>query len=144
MPILACIDTNVLISMFISASESSPVVKVFEEVVKGRIIPIISDEIFLEYSEVSARPKFHIPEEARQKVLTMIRQKALVVNPQKTYTQMMKEKLGGSFDPGDVPFYAVVMEKREDGAYLITGNIKRFPSEPYIVTPREIIEILNL
>lgn len=44
-------------------------------------------------------------------------------------------------DLKDLPFYEVVMEKRDDGAYLVTGNIKHFPKEPYIVTPREFLDI---
>lgn len=43
----------------------------------------------------------------------------------------------------DLPFYEVVLEKRKDNAYLITGNIKHFPIEPFIVTPRELLNILN-
>lgn len=37
----------------------------------------------------------------------------------------------------------VVMEKRKsEGAYLITGNIKHFPTEYFIVTPREMLNII--
>ena len=46
-------------------------------------------------------------------------------------------------DPKDVVFYAIVMEKRkEEDAYLVTGNIKHFPLEPFVVTPREMIDII--
>ena len=43
----------------------------------------------------------------------------------------------------DLPFYEVVLEKRDDGAYLVTGNIKHFPKEPFVVTPRELLDILD-
>ena len=46
-------------------------------------------------------------------------------------------------DMKDVPFYEVVLERRDDNAYLVTGNIKHFPKEPFIVTPRELLDILN-
>ena len=46
-------------------------------------------------------------------------------------------------DMKDVPFYEVVLEKRSDDAYLVTGNIKHFPQEPFIVTPRELLDILS-
>ena len=46
-------------------------------------------------------------------------------------------------DMKDVPFYEVVLEKRDDNPYLVTGNIKHFPKEPFIVTPRELLDILN-
>ncbi len=46
-------------------------------------------------------------------------------------------------DMKDLPFYEVVLEKRDDGAYLVTGNIKHFPKEPFVVTPRELLDILD-
>ena len=39
-------------------------------------------------------------------------------------------------DMKDLPFYEVVLEKRDDGAYLVTGNINHFPKEPFVVTQR--------
>ena len=40
-------------------------------------------------------------------------------------------------------FYEVVMEERKnEDAYLVTGNIKHFPIRPYIVTPREMLDII--
>ncbi len=46
-------------------------------------------------------------------------------------------------DPKDRVFYEVVMEKRkEDEAYLVTGNIRHFPVRPFIVTPREMLDII--
>lgn len=143
MPVLACIDTNVLISMFISARNDSPVVKIFEEIVTGKVIPLISEEIFLEYVEVSARPKFNIPENSRLKVLGMLKQRAIMVNPEHDYKEILQEKMGSSFDAGDVPFYAITMEKREESAYLVTGNLKHFPKEPFIVSPKDFLKILR-
>ena len=47
-------------------------------------------------------------------------------------------------DTEDVVFYEVVMEKRKtDEAWLVTGNIKHFPKEPFIVTPREMLDIIE-
>ena len=40
-------------------------------------------------------------------------------------------------------FYEVVLEKEEDNAYLVTGNIKHFPDKPNIVTAREFLIILE-
>ena len=46
-------------------------------------------------------------------------------------------------DSEDRVFYEVVMEKRkEEDAYLVTGNMKHFPSAPFIVTPRQMIDII--
>ena len=43
----------------------------------------------------------------------------------------------------DLPFYEVVMEKRVDDAYLVTGNIKHFPKRTYIVTARQMLDIIE-
>lgn len=43
----------------------------------------------------------------------------------------------------DLPFYEVVMEKREDDAYLVTGNLKHFPVKAFIITARQMLEILD-
>ena len=43
-------------------------------------------------------------------------------------------------DPDDIVFYEVKMSKED--AYLVTGNLKHFPNTPFVVTPKEMIEIL--
>lgn len=46
-------------------------------------------------------------------------------------------------DPKDRVFYEVVMEERKhEDTYLVTGNIKHFPIKPYVVTPREMLDII--
>ena len=46
-------------------------------------------------------------------------------------------------DPKDKVFYEVVMEGRKsEEAYLVTGNVKHFPVTSFVVTPREMIDII--
>lgn len=44
-------------------------------------------------------------------------------------------------DPKDVVFYEVAMSK--DNSYLVTGNTIHFPAVRRVVTPNEMLEILN-
>ena len=44
-------------------------------------------------------------------------------------------------DSKDIVFYEVAMSK--DDTYLVTGNTKHFPKKPFVVTPAEMVEILN-
>lgn len=44
-------------------------------------------------------------------------------------------------DPKDVVFYEVKMTKED--AFLVTGNTKHFPRKPFVVTPREMVEIFE-
>ena len=47
-------------------------------------------------------------------------------------------------DPDDAVFYEVVMEARKDvDAYLVTGNLKHFPEKSFVVTPKEMMDIIN-
>ena len=46
-------------------------------------------------------------------------------------------------DMDDLIFYEVAMEKREDDAYLVTGNQKHYPIRDFIVTPAEMMEIIG-
>ena len=43
----------------------------------------------------------------------------------------------------DLPFYEVVMETQKNHTYLVTGNLKHFPQEPFIVTARQMLDIMN-
>lgn len=44
-------------------------------------------------------------------------------------------------DPKDIVFYEVALSK--EGSYLVTGNTKHFPTTPIVVTPAELLEIIN-
>ena len=67
--------------------------------------------------------------------MAMIRQYGLAVNPSPTGEILV--------DMDEFVFYEVVMEKREDDAYLITGNIRHFPERDFIVTPAEMMAIIE-
>ena len=44
-------------------------------------------------------------------------------------------------DPKDIVFYEITLSV--DGAYLVTGNTKHFPQKPFIVTPAEMLQVIN-
>ena len=67
--------------------------------------------------------------------LQVIRQFGLAVNPSPTGEILV--------DMDDFVFYEIVMEKRNDDAYLITGNIRHFPERDFIVTPSEMMAIIH-
>ena len=45
-------------------------------------------------------------------------------------------------DPKDIVFYEVALSK--DGSFLVTGNTKHFPASPIVVTPAELLGILEV
>lgn len=130
----AVFDTNVLISSLLTKRADTATARVVDAISSGDIIPLYNQEILSEYNEVLHRKKFSFSEERIQKILLMIRQFGLAVNPSPTGEILV--------DMDDLVFYEIVMEKRDDNAYLITGNIRHFPERDFIVTPSEMIEIL--
>ena len=131
----AVIDTNVLISALLSKNSDAATVKVFQEIFDGRIVPLYHIDILTEYDEVLHREKFHFSDESIQLVLRAIKEFGVEVFPQPT---------GEIFaDIDDLIFYEVAMEKRGDDAYLVTGNQKHYPDRSFIVTPAEMMQIIN-
>lgn len=134
MKFYAVIDTNVLVSALLRW-DSVPGA-VLEQALVGSIIPLLSEEIMEEYEKVLRRAKFPFKEQDIETVTEGIRLRGVFLDPEK-----VEEKLP---DLKDVVFYAVTMEARKDReAYLVTGNIRHFPVKPYVVTPREMLTILE-
>lgn len=131
----AVIDTNVLVSALLSANDDAATVQVLDRFLNGDVTLVYSDEIIAEYSEVLRRRKFRFPEETVNYMLLSILHFGLRVDPAKTNAVLPDMK--------DLPFYEVVMEKQDKGAYLVTGNLKHFPKEPFIVTARQFIDIMD-
>ncbi len=131
----AVIDTNVLVSALLSSNDMAATVQVVGRMIAGQIVPIYSREIMNEYEEVLSRKKFKFSQEMVKYILKSIEKYGILVEPQPMELILPDMK--------DLPFYEVIMEKRKDGAYLVTGNLKHFPKESYIVTAREMIDILD-
>ena len=131
--VYAVIDTNVLVSALFSVHSDSATVIIIDKVSDGTIVPLYNSEIFEEYRDVLSRPKFKFPSDLVTAVLGLFIERGL---------SLERTKSDEIFpDPKDVVFYEVALSK--DGAYLVTGNIKHFPDNPIVVTPAELLEILN-
>ena len=131
----AVLDTNVIVSALLSSKADAATVQVIQKLFSDSFCPVISKEIMAEYTEVLHRAKFHFSPAIVEDLLFAIEEKAEYVIPASTGAILPDMK--------DLPFYEVVMEKRADDAYLVTGNQKHFPAEPFIVTAREFLEILE-
>ena len=131
--VYAVIDTNVLVSAIFAAHPDSSTVIVRDKIMDGTIVPLYNAEIFDEYRDVLTRPKFHFPAELVDAILDVILQKGLSLERTKTEEVFT--------DPKDVVFYEIALSK--EGAYLVTGNTKHFPATPIVVTPVELLRILD-
>lgn len=129
------IDTNILISALLSKHSDSATVQVLSKVFSGEITPLFSVEILEEYRDMLHRKKFHFSEEQIDILLSAIDKYGICIKPFHS-SEILP-------DPKDLPFYEAVLEKQQDGAYLVTGNMKHFPVKPFIVTAGELIDLLD-
>lgn len=131
----AVIDTNVLVSALLSKNSDAATVQLVGRMIVGDIIPVYSDKIMREYQEVLRRRKFKFDPSMIEYLLLALKKYGILLEPSETGVVLPDLK--------DLPFYEVVMEKRDADAYLVTGNLKHFPSEPFIVTARQMLDILD-
>ena len=130
----AVIDTNVLVSSMLKGMSIPGII--VDKAINGPIIPLLNDEILEEYEEVLLRNKFGFEEQDVRTLIEELKKRAIYLD--RTQSEEAFE------DPDDVVFYEIVMTARTAvDAYLITGNKKHFPIKAYVVTPREMLEIIG-
>ena len=128
------IDTNVLVSAMLKR-DSYPG-KIIDLVNFDVIVPLMNGEILDEYFDVLTRSKFKFDVEDVVDMFKTINEKSVFLNRKPTGEDFI--------DEDDAVFYEVLMDARDKvDAYLVTGNIKHFPSKPYVVTPKQMIEIIE-
>ena len=126
MTYFAVLDTNVLVSAMLKA-DSIPGA-VLELALGGSIRPVYNETILKEYREVLCRAKFSFGER--------IVNRGVCVEGEKLDEAEFP-------DPDDVVFYEVVMEERKyEEAYLVTGNLRHFPVKPFVVTPKQMLDLI--
>lgn len=130
------IDTNVLVSALITRNENSPTVRILRFLANGNIVPVYSEEIIREYNDVLRRKKFRLPENIIINLLKDIMDNGLEITELAEVDEVMP-------DPKDVVFYAVTLSAQDKEAFLVTGNGKHFPKKTFVVTPSELIEMLQ-
>ena len=130
----AVIDTNVIVSAFMK--EGSVPDQIIAYMLNGTIVPLVNDAIVEEYREVLHRSKFHFKENTVDSFLLEISQRGIFLDGWEADILLP--------DPKDAVFYAVVMEARpEKDAYLVTGNLRHFPEDVFIVSPREMLTLVE-
>ena len=134
MKFYAVIDTNVIVSSLL-VPKSVPR-KITTLINKGTIIPILNDEIIDEYLDVLYRNKFGFSKSKIDRTIENIKRNAIYLN--------RKQSLEEFIDSDDIVFYEIVLSARcTMDAYLVTGNIKHYPIRNYVVTPRQMLDIIK-
>lgn len=129
----AVIDTNVLVSYLLTRHANSSIVKVVDAIHSGNLIPMYSDEIIKEYDTVLGRKRFGFTQDKVKETIDLIETNGI---------NCSRRSVVDIFpDPDDVVFYEVAMS-RED-SYLVTGNLKHFPKNGRVVSPADMLYIIE-
>ena len=131
--VYAVIDTNVLVSAYITHNQEAATLKVLNSMFSGKIMPLYNDEIWAEYNEVLSRKQFHISEAKRETLFSFLRVNGI-------YTERTEFR-NLFIDESDRVFYEVMLS--EEDSFLVTGNLKHFPTTTRVVTPAQMLEILE-
>lgn len=133
MTIYAVIDTNVLVSSMLTKNKKAATARLVNALIDDKFRPVYNNDIIDEYSEVLSRKEFSFDMVAIEEVIGIIRSNGVYAERTPANEPVI--------DPKDIVFYEVALSK--EGAYLVTGNLKHFPKKPIVVTPAEMIQILE-
>ena len=131
--IYAVIDTNVLVSSFISKNVSSPTKKVVQMILNGFITPLYDESIITEYNEVLKRQKFHLIPAEVESIIQSIQENGIHTS-RVPFDDTMP-------DESDRVFYEITLSVED--SFLVTGNLKHYPKEPRVVSPAEFLNIIG-
>ena len=124
------LDTNILVSALLSR-DGNPA-KIYRMFAARAFTLVYSIAILDEYDDVLYRPKLRIPHSDIAIVMDAIRQYG-----EETWAVQSAHIMP---DEDDRVFYDTA---KSAGAYLISGNIKHYPNEPFILTPVEFLALLQ-
>ena len=132
----AVIDTNVLVSAFMAKRPDSPTVRILQAIVEGRFTPLYAGDIIAEYREVLARPHFRFNQKAVAAIIDRIVSTGLPIVPAESDEAFP--------DPDDKIFYCVAQAESDDGAKLVTGNLRHYPTAAFVVSPAEFCALIGV
>ena len=124
------VDTNVVVSALLSP-RGNPA-KIIDLIANNSLRICYSPEIFAEYIDVLSRPRFTFSEDNRDDFLHGVKLFGLFVSPSASDIPLI--------DEDDRCFYDVA---KYCEAFLITGNTRHYPPDPFTVTPTEFIALIQ-
>jgi len=123
------IDTNIVISAALSHLGNPA--KIINLVRNNEDIQLYYNMvIWAEYKKVLSYVRLNLPKEEQEKALESIQETGIIINPVTSKIPLP--------DESDRIFYDTA---KACNAYLITGNIKHYPTEPFILTPAQFVAL---
>lgn len=121
------LDTNIVVSAALSP-KGNPA-KIISHIAEDEELQMCYNaDILAEYKKVLAYERLGIPIAAQEGIISKTQQIGTIVEPT-TSTEPMP-------DESDRIFYDTA---KASGAVLVTGNMKHFPNEPFIITPSDFL-----
>ena len=130
----AIIDTNVLVSYFLSDMDSPPAA-IMNKVFDGEIIPVFNCYLIDEYRKVLSRRQFGLDRSTVNSFLDIIQTFGFGVESFEHTVTLPDKK--------DVPIYELALLTRDSGTFLVTGNTRHFPDDGFVITPKQMMENLG-
>jgi putative PIN family toxin of toxin-antitoxin system len=123
------LDTNILVSSLLTYGPPAVIVDL---VADGIVIPFYSNPILQEYWEVLSRKKFGFDSVQVTRLIDDIVRTGIAVEGKSDKNKKVNDE--------DKVFYDAALDAK---AYLITGNIRHFPKESFIVTPAQFLTLIG-
>jgi putative PIN family toxin of toxin-antitoxin system len=127
------LDTNVLISAALKPAGLEAAV--VNAVIAGELEAWVTEEIWGEYEEVLARPKFNAVREVSHGILAALRSRVSITRP--------VAALAAALDKDDTRFIECAEAAQTD--FIVTGNRRHYPAEfgrTRVVNARELLEAI--
>ena len=129
--IYAVIDTNVLVSALITKNPEAATAKVVRLLLEQEFVPLYDADIIAEYEDVLHRSKFPILKETAEALISFIIETGIESSRVNCAESMP--------DEDDRVFYEVSLSQED--SFLVTGNLKHYPSSPRVITPAQFLEV---
>ena len=132
--IYAVIDTNVLVSALITKNPEAATAKVVRLLLDNGFVLLYDADIIAEYEDVLHRSKFPILPGVADALISFIIENGIEAS-RIDFAEPMP-------DEDDRVFYEVSLS--EEDSFLVTGNLKHYPTSPRVITPAQFIEMATL
>ena len=126
------IDTNVIVSGLMNANGTPA--KILSLVLNGKIKVLYDNRIVFEYIEVLSRKEFGFNAEIVNNMIDYIKHEGEFINADNSRVSFT--------DESDKKFYEVY--KSGEAQYMITGNIRHFPKDKAIMSPKDFLSIFSI
>lgn len=129
-PIVAVLDTNVIVSAFINPG--GPPGRILAGMGRGAFVAAYDARMIAEYQAVLTRPRFGLDPADVERFVREFMARGWAVEPT-VWTAPMA-------DESDRVFVEVAQGA---GGLLVTGNIRHFPDEPWVMSPSSFWSLLS-